>query len=225
MRYVGVALLSLLAVLGAQVASASAASHLELSLEGVAVEVGTPIATSSSATIIRTSAGNVTCGEGVMEGTVTANDGSKAELQFTNAEFRRTHHLPAPECESTLALGEPTVTVGGLPWTATLSKKGNGKTHGSRKGKASVTLAFPGATCVLQGATATNAFALPLGEEPIPLELWIPGLKLKLVKGSSIGCPTSGTFEEAGIAVSDQAQTKESPDTLGIRVWNEHHKK
>jgi hypothetical protein len=199
---------TLLALIG-EGGSASAATTLELSAEGAALEVGTPIATSSSGMIIQTSAGNITCEESVMEGTVTANNSTKDSLQFTNALFRQQPAPQPPRCDSTLALGEPSVTAGGLPWSLDLRKKANGKFRGSKKPR--VTLAFPKATCVMEGSSAQVTFNLPPGEEAVPLELSLSGLGLKLVKGSGTGCPKSGTLEEPGIAVSDQAQTRDKP--------------
>jgi hypothetical protein len=201
--------LALLLVVGAQVGSASAATVLEISIGGMPIEIGTPMATSSSGMIIKTSAGNITCAESVMEGTITANDSAKDELRFTEALFRQ-EPAPQPHCESTLALGEPAVTAKGLPWSLDLTKKADGKFKGTKK--VAFALAFGGATCVMEGTTGTDTFNLAPGEEVVPLELSLSGLKLKLAKGSGAGCPGSGTFEEPGIAVSDQAQTSEKPN-------------
>lgn len=221
MRRISVLSLSVLALVGVRVGSASAKPVLELSAGGVALEVGTPIATSSSGMIIRTSGGNITCDESVMEGTVTANISTEADLQFTSATFRGTHHFP--QCESTLALGEPTVTVTGLPWSLSLTKKGNGKFKGAKKGKearARFTLVFPEGTCVMEGKAGTDAFELPLTEEPVPLELSLDGLTLKLVRGSGAGCPGSGTFEEPDIAVSDEPG--HNPDPVDVMLWKKY---
>lgn len=204
-------LLFALLLIGAQAGSASAATHLELSAEGETLEVGTPIETSSSGMTILTGAGNVTCEESTMEGTVTVNNSSKDGLQFTSAQFRKAH--PYPNCTSTLALGEPTVTASGFPWSLDLTKKADGKLKGSKK--LGLTLAFPGATCVMEGSSAKDTFSLPLGigEEAIPLELSLTGLKLKLAKGSGAGCPGSGTFEEPGLYVSASARPGNSKTT------------
>jgi hypothetical protein len=198
--------LGLLTLAGAQVSSASAATDLTISVEGEALEVGTPIVTSSSTgLIIRTSAGVVTCAESVMEGTITANGGAKDGMEFT--ADREASSPSISECTSTLPLGEPTVTPRGLPWSLDLTNKANGKFKGRKS--VAFALAFPGVTCVMEGKDATDTFNLPMGEEAVPLELSLFGPKLELAKGSGAGCPTSGSFEAPGIAVSDQAQTSE----------------
>ncbi len=209
MRRIGVFTLffTLLVLIGAQAGSASAATDLELSAEGAALEAGTPIETVSSGMTITTGAGDVTCGESVMEGTIKSNNSTKDVLQFTSAQFRKERHWPKAECESTLALGEPTVTAIGLPWTLELTTKAHGKFKGSKK--PGITLAFASTTCILEGTSATDTFNLPLGEEAVPLEISLTGLELKLSKASGPGCPGSGVFEEPGIAVSDQAQTSD----------------
>jgi hypothetical protein len=177
-------------------------------VEERASEVGEAIvATGSHGMTITTDAGVVTCAEAVMEGTIATNEASKDLLTFDTAVFRE--HQPKPQCESSLALGEPTVTAGGLPWAQQLTTKGTGKLSGSKK--IQITLAFPEATCVMEGAKAKDTFNL-VEEENLPLELSVPALALKLAKGSGASCPRTGVLEEPAIAVSDQAQTSEKAE-------------
>ena len=180
--------LTLLVLVGAEVGSASAAGDLEISAEGKPLEVGAPITTASSTGMtVRTSDGVITCEESTMAGTLTSNDTPKDGLQFTEAAFRR--HVPyGPQCASTLALGEPTVTARGLPWSLDLlTSKADGKFKGSKK--VGLALAFPEVTCVMEGTKGTVTFPLPMGEEELPLELSLSGVTLKRAKGSEPPAP------------------------------------
>jgi hypothetical protein len=140
-----------------------------------------------------------------MGGTVTTNNATKDFLTFDEAAYRMDPpHVPA--CESSVALGEPVVSTGGLPWSQELTTKGAGKLSGSKK--IVISLTFPEAKCVMEGTKGKDTFPL-VEETAIPLELSLPALALKASKASSKLCPRTGVLEEIAIAVSDQAQTKD----------------
>ncbi len=108
-------------------AGSALATPKSLTLEagGIPLAPGAPIAVSSSNFLIRTEAGSVTCQDTNFAGKLGTNGETKSDtMELTEAVFAGEE--PEGRCVSTIAepLNEVTVTTTSLPWTVTLTPKG-----------------------------------------------------------------------------------------------------
>ena len=197
--------LTLLVLVGAEVGSASAAGDLEISVEGKPLKVGAPITTASST--------------GMTVGPATASSRAKKARWLA---LSRPMTPPRTDCNSRKRRSGVTSPTGrNVParwrsasrpsrpgdyrgrWTSSRARQ-TGSSKEARRWDSRSRFRKSRADGRHEGDCHIS---LPMGEEELPLELSLSGVTLKRAKGSAAACPSTGTFEEPAIAVSDQAQT------------------
>jgi len=183
--------LTLAAVLAFTVSAVGAKAKPQLILKikgGAALKAGAVLEGSAPGLTTTTSAGNLECSTNIITLTLEKNEQTKADTaKVTQSVDTGEEEEPAKKCKTTSPLGAVKISVQKLPWAQSFSVKKTGEIK-----KVEFTGAFKGEEikCGFEASKIKETF-----ETGKALEIKVTKQKLKAAKGSTGGCPKTGTLE------------------------------